>query len=82
MNLDPNLGTTPFISNYAHNHVLRFSITGPWGTEINANIIEEKNFIKVLETSSDIVPEKCHIVAFIHQADKVVLQAEEVKLVP
>lgn len=83
MNLDPNLGTTPFIMTYSHNHVLRFSLTGPWGASINnTNIIEEKSFSKVLDTNSDIVPGNCRIVAFISRGNKEVIQAEEVKLIP
>jgi len=82
MNLDPNLGSTPFIHDYAHNHVLRFSFNGPWGTSINSAIVEKKTFTKVLDANSDIIPKNCRIVAFIHRANKEVLQAEEAKLTP
>lgn len=81
-NSDVSLGTIPYITNYPHMHVLRFSMTGHWGVSINPTIIDQKSFNKVLDAGSDINPGQCRIVAFISNSNKEVLQAEEVHLVP
>ncbi|MDZ7742275.1 MAG: Omp28-related outer membrane protein [Bacteroidota bacterium] len=86
VNNDSTLGPSPNWVNYIHEHVLRKSITGPWGEEIN--------------TGEDIIPEQiykskgsaildplwnenyCNIVAFVYRNDtKEVIQAEEIKII-
>ncbi len=69
------------ISDYVHNNVLRGSFTGPWGKEISSSVVQEEPFNMTLDTSSDIVPDNCRIVAFISNSKKEVLQAEEIMLI-
>jgi hypothetical protein len=81
-NIDATLGPTPYILDYVHNHVLRFSLTpGAWGSKLNPNIIDQKSFTRELDVNSDIKPEHCHIVAFISRGNREVLQAEEIRLI-
>jgi thiol-disulfide isomerase/thioredoxin len=82
-NGDGTIGPTPYIMDYVHNHVLRFSMTpGAWGIPLNPNIIDQKTFTKELEISSDIKPGHCNIVAFISKGNREILQAEQVHLIP
>ncbi len=75
-----NIGPTPTIMDYTHMHVLRESLTGTWGVQIDPDIIDQKNLTLTLDTGSDIIPERCHIVAFISRQNKEILQAETICL--
>ena len=79
-----------FITNYEFNHVLRGSINSTWGDAIFASgaalntseTITNSNF----QINTGFVPKKCHVVAYIYDADASssthyeVLQAEEIEL--
>ncbi|MFO7722403.1 MAG: Omp28 family outer membrane lipoprotein [Bacteroidales bacterium] len=81
-NGDNTIGTTPYILDYAHNHVLRFSLTpGAWGVALNPDIIDQKSYTQELDITSDIKPENCNIVAFISKGNRDILQAEQVHLI-
>lgn len=70
------------IMDYVHMHVLRLNITpGSWGAPVNAQIIDQKTFTHTLDGGSDIIPANCHIVAFLSNNNREVLQAEEIKLI-
>ena len=72
-NNDPQLGPTPDIMDYVHDHVLRGSVNGNWG----------ENYFSGPKDSLDILPEKqytytidnewkakyCNIIAFIYRSD-------------
>ncbi len=87
-NNDPNIGPTPEIPDYHHNDVLRGGINGSWGEEIiNGKITNGQVFNKSyanFKIGSDWNPDELKIVAFVYYADgpkdKVVIQAESVKL--
>ncbi len=81
-NNDEEIGETPIDENYVHNHVLRTSINGAWGENLNisgtvvTNNTYEKTYTQLF--ANDWVPEDCHIVAFVYEEDtKTVLQVEE-----
>jgi hypothetical protein len=87
--LDYSLPTgSQFITNYRFNHVLRGSINSTWGdvvtgvTNLNDSIVVP--YTKAINVSYN--PDKCHVVAYIYDADAnsptyyEVLQAEELKL--
>lgn len=82
LNSNTTIGAIPVILDYVHNHVLRISLTDPWGLQINPAVIDEKQVVHLLDAASDIIPEHCHLVAFISNSKKEVIQAEEVKLIP
>lgn len=75
-----DIGPVPVILDYVHNSVLRHSLTGSWGAAINPAIIANTSRSMVLNPNSDIVPENCHIVAFISDCSYNVIQAEKIKL--
>ncbi|HRZ41588.1 MAG TPA: Omp28-related outer membrane protein [Bacteroidales bacterium] len=81
-NNNATVGTTPVIMDYKHMHVLRTNITDHWGLEVNPSIIDTRTVKRTLPEGYDYLPEKCHIVAFISNANREVLQAEEIKLLP
>lgn len=80
-NNDPEVGATPVIEDYEHNHVLRAAINSTWGSivalEGSANPESVvKSFKYIL--NDEFVPENCSVVAFIYdEATKEVLQAIE-----
>jgi thiol-disulfide isomerase/thioredoxin len=86
-NNDPTIGP-PEILDYHHNDVLRAGINGSWGDEIiNGKITNGQVFNKSyanFKIGSDWNPDELKIVAFVYYADgpndKVVIQAESVKL--
>jgi len=82
LNNDPTVGPMPDIFDYVHNHVLRMSFTGAWGVAINPQVVDTRNFTYTLDSSSDIVPENCRVIAFISNSKREVLQAEEIRLIP
>lgn len=79
-----------FITNYRFNHVLRGAINSAWGDAIfttgaSLNASETKT-MNAFQINSNFKPSKCHVVAYIYDADAAsptyyeVLQAEELKL--
>ncbi len=80
-NNNPAAGTTPVIMDYKHMHVLRTNLTDDWGMEVNPAIIDSRTVKKILPAGNDFIPEKCHIVAFLSNSAREVLQAEEIKLI-
>ncbi len=79
-----------FITNYRFNHVLRGTINSTWGDPIFTtgallNTSETKT-MNAFQINSNFKPSKCHVVAYIYDADAAsstkyeVLQAEEIKL--
>ncbi|MGB4654601.1 MAG: Omp28-related outer membrane protein [Bacteroidales bacterium] len=89
-NNDPNIGTTPTIEDYEHNHVLVGAVNGTWGTpilsadETSADPII-KTFpvhVKGVNTINTPVPENCTVVAFISDLNtREILQVTECKVV-
>lgn len=88
-NSDPNMGATPIIHDYVHKDVLRGDINSPWGEEFaDAAIANGEVFNKSyasFKIGKDWKPADLKILAFVYFADgpndKVVIQAEEVKLI-
>ena len=87
-NNNSNIGATPIIHDYEHNNVLRGAIKNTWGEEFtDAAISVGQTFTKTCsrKIGSDWKPENLKIVAFVYYADgpndKVVIQAESVKLI-
>ncbi len=87
---DDNRATPSFISNYKFDHVLRGAINSDWGdavftTGAPINAIELKSFTNY-QINASFKPSKCHIVAYVYDADVAspthyeVLQVEEIKL--
>ena len=82
-NKDVNIGETPNICSYEHNHVLRTAITPIWGDVLD---LSEKNdtIIKAYALLFEGKPwkkENCHIIVYIYDADtQEILQAEEKEL--
>lgn len=84
-NINPEIGATPVIEDYIHNHMLRASITpGSWGTQIAAVGTENdesltKSFAYTLP--STFVSDNCTVVAFVYDTEtKEVLQVAEKEL--
>jgi hypothetical protein len=84
-NNDPTVGATPEILNYVHMHVLRGTLTSTWGTDIAATGSEyPESVIKSyrFEFNENWIPENCHVVAFVYDADTYeVLQASEAAVI-
>ncbi len=81
-NNDAEVGTTPVIEDYEHNHVLRATINSTWGNSValegttNPESVV-KSFKYILK--DEFLPENCSVVAFVYDvATKEVLQAVEV----
>lgn len=76
------------IENYIHEHVLRGSLNGTWGTQVNSNsvIADNEQFIdgfsmKIDTGAWDI--NNLYVVAFVYNAATYeVIQAEELKVIP
>ena len=74
-----------FLADYEHNHVLRKSLTGDWGVNLERNEyavgdLIEKNFL--INLDSLWVPENLSVVAFVSNTNTYeVLQAEEIHLI-
>jgi thiol-disulfide isomerase/thioredoxin len=73
------IGPKPDIFDYAHMHVLRASFTGDWGVALNASIVENKSFT-LSNFPADLVPENCHVVAFVAKSNKEIVQVVEAKV--
>lgn len=83
-NNNAEIGATPVILNYVHDHMLRDCINGTWGTEIasagtaNEDLIS-KSFTYVIP--ANFVAENCDVVAFVYDTDtKEVIEAAEGKV--
>ncbi|MFH0895115.1 MAG: Omp28 family outer membrane lipoprotein [Bacteroidota bacterium] len=85
-NSDPNIGTTPTITNYVHRDVLRGSFNGTWGDTLVSGTTANgqhvvKNFSMILNSGWN--ENHISIVAFIYRkSDYEVIQAEERKAIP
>ncbi len=83
-NNDSNVGPTPIIEDYHHNHVLRGSMNGTWGDLLaEGDTPEGKEFSKDLSLTipQEWAVENCHVVAFVFDENtKRILQVEEVAL--
>ncbi len=87
-NSNPLIGTTPTIHDYEHNDVLRGAINNTWGDEFTDAAISIGQTFDLsysnYKIGSDWKPDDLHIVAFAYYADgvndKVVIQAEKIKL--
>lgn len=83
-NNNAEVGVTPIIYDYVHNHVLRSCINGTWGTSITAigsapQDAISKTFTYVIP--ENFVAENCEVVAFVFDDDtKEVLEAAEGEL--
>lgn len=80
-NSDPEVGTTPLIENYEHNHVLRGAINSTWGSSIAAiGTANAESLVKSYKyiLKDEFLPENCTVVAFVYDEDtNEVLQAVE-----
>ncbi len=84
-NGDATVGTTPYILDYVHMHVMRGAVNGTWGTPVlskdNTSSAPVINTFQVHFTGFNpnaMVPKNCHVVAFVYDIDtKEVLQAAE-----
>ena len=81
-NNNSDIGPTPIDSVYVHNHVLRGSLNGSWGEDLNTNgsvdlgAKFEKTYVHTFP--ADWIPADCHIVAFVYNEEtKEVVQVEE-----
>lgn len=81
-NNDVNIGPTPIDSVYVHNHVLRGSLNGSWGEDLNTNgsvdigTKFDKQYVHTFP--ADWIPTDCQVVAFVYNEEsKEVLQVEE-----
>ncbi|MDY0101742.1 MAG: Omp28 family outer membrane lipoprotein [Lentimicrobium sp.] len=81
-NNDAEVGPTPVIEDYEHNHVLRAAINSTWGNSIAAEgTVNPESVVKSFKyiLKDEFVPENCSVVAFVYdEATKEVLQAVEV----
>ncbi len=81
-NNKPEIGETPIIYNYEHNHMLRDCINGTWGTDIEVGSINEtisKSFTYTIPANFN--AGNCNVVAFVYDNDtKEVIEAAEAKV--
>lgn len=78
-NNDANVGETPLIEDYIFMHVLRYT-NSVWGDLLTDNVEVGKEYEATfsVDFEADWVPENCHVVAFICNAEtKTVVQVEE-----
>lgn len=74
-----------YLFDYVHNHILRASLNGPWGTSIGSKFNNEQSISGTASITLDTkwVAENCRIVVFvIKNSTKEVLQAIEIAAVP
>ncbi len=76
------IGPTPIDTNYVHNHVLRGSLNGAWGENLNSTGTVEINSTYEKSYEIDFIdewkPKYCHVVAFVYNEEtKQVIQVEE-----
>ncbi|MEE4260012.1 MAG: Omp28-related outer membrane protein [Bacteroidales bacterium] len=82
-NNDANVGETPLIEEYEFMHVLRYT-DEIWGENLTENVEVGKEYTSSfsVDFEADWVPENCHVVAFICNAEtKTIIQVEEVKVI-
>ena len=83
-NNNPEVGNTPLIEKYEHNHVLRSAISSTWGSSIaEIGTANPESVVKSFKYTlkDEFVPENCTVVAFIYDEDtNEVLQAVEGKV--
>ncbi|HNS16597.1 MAG TPA: Omp28 family outer membrane lipoprotein [Bacteroidales bacterium] len=85
-NNNPDVGATPEILNYEHNHVLRSAINTPWGIQIAQRgviMAKDTEVTKSYKVYLNEVwdPYKCRVVAFAYDADTYeVLQVSQVSV--
>lgn len=82
-NNDEEIGDTPEILDYEHNHVLRGSLNGTWGEELlNPTDLVYNVTLPSFTLDNEWVPENCDIVAFIYDQNSFeVLQVEDVPVI-
>ncbi|HRY34146.1 MAG TPA: Omp28-related outer membrane protein [Bacteroidales bacterium] len=84
-NNNPEVGPTPYITNYVHRHVLRASFNGTFGATLTTGPVGfgtsiSRNFSMVLDTAWN--AGNCSYVAFIaDQTTQEVLQAEQARVI-
>jgi hypothetical protein len=82
-NNNPNIGTTPDITDYEHKYVLRTSMNGTWGEEIFTDALPGDTFSKQLSATkhNDWNAEKIYLICIITDYDTdEVIQVEMKKL--
>lgn len=84
-NNNPDIGTTPQIDDYKHNHVLRGAVNGTWGdilcqgNQIPVGITYSRAYQHTLDTGWK--EDDCSLVAFVYDGDTYeVLQAAEIHI--
>jgi hypothetical protein len=81
-NNDAEVGTTPVIEDYEHNHVLRAAINSTWGNSVAVEgTVNPESVVKSFKymLKDEFVPENCSVVAFVYdESTNEVLQALEV----
>ncbi|MCF8302230.1 MAG: Omp28 family outer membrane lipoprotein [Bacteroidales bacterium] len=85
-NSDEEIGPTPVIEDYYHNHVLRGSLNGTWGDVLNpsgsvqADAEIEKSYSGSIDTAW--VAGQCSLIAYVYDDEtKEILQAAEQKII-
>ena len=85
LNNDHEVGEVPLIEEYEHNHVLRASMNGTWGSELfSGNINSGETFMKELSYTlpTDWVDNNCHLVGFItNKESKRVVMVSQVDVI-
>ncbi|MCF8218016.1 MAG: Omp28 family outer membrane lipoprotein [Bacteroidales bacterium] len=91
-NNDPQMGPTPDIMDYVHNHVLRGSVNGNWGDNYfsgpkdSLDILPQKQYTYTID--NEWRAEHCNVIAFVYRSDDnngneyEIIQAAKVKLIP
>lgn len=86
-NNNEEIGPTPVIEDYYHNHVLRGSINGTWGELLNTSgtVQVDDEFVNTYSSYTldpEWNPDQCSIIAFVYNDEtKEILQAAEQKVV-
>ncbi|HRZ20686.1 MAG TPA: Omp28-related outer membrane protein, partial [Bacteroidales bacterium] len=86
-NNNPDIGTTPDIMDYHHDHLLRGAINTPWGISISTKEIAVEEDTEMLKTYKYVMdaawdPYKCRVIAFVYDVDtREVLQVYEATVI-
>jgi hypothetical protein len=88
-NSDPLVGATPQINNFVHNHIMRGTVNGVWGTPLlskgtaaSGSIVKSFPLTLANFNVNTLVPRHCHVVAFVFDTDtKEVLQVAECEMI-
>ncbi|MBE9491401.1 MAG: Omp28-related outer membrane protein, partial [Bacteroidetes bacterium] len=84
-NDNSNYGHVPDILDYEHNHVLRTSVWGAWGTEVvSAGISQGETVTEYPSVTihNDWVTDNCTVIAFIYNTETYnIIQAEETAMI-